>query len=104
MFTVYPIYLIDMGNELKVWRCHLCKQIHIIKDNKFKYCNCCDYKPKENMNEKNKAIELREKFDTKRDALLAIDMLITMYIAEKGIKDNVTIFYWEGVKNEINKL
>ena len=31
-------------------------------------------------------------------------MLITMYIAEKGIKDNVTIFYWEGVKNEINKL
>lgn len=56
------------------------------------------------MNEKNKAIEFIEKFDTKRDALLAIDMLITMYIAEKGVKDNVTIFYWEGVKNEINKL
>lgn len=53
------------------------------------------------MNEKNKALELLEKFDTKRDLLIAIDMLITMYIAEKGVKDNITIFYWEGIKNEI---
>lgn len=56
------------------------------------------------MSEKNKAIELLEVFDTKRDAIISIDMLITMYIAEKGVKDNVSIFYWEGIKNELIKL
>jgi hypothetical protein len=56
------------------------------------------------MNEENKAIELIEKFSTKRDALLAIDMMMTMYIALKGLKDDVNIFYWEGVKQKIIEL
>lgn len=102
MFTVYPISLIDMGNELKVWKCHLCNEIHIIRD-KFKYCTCCDYKQKEKMNEKTKAIELIEKFSTKRDALLAIDMMLMMYIAVKG-KEDILVFFYEDVKREIMNL
>ena len=52
------------------------------------------------MNEKNKANELLEKFSSKRDALIAVDMLIVQYIAIKG-NEGVYIFYLEGVKNEI---
>ena len=91
-----------MGNELKVWKCHLCNEIHIIRD-KFKYCTCCDYKSKEIMNEKTKAIELIEKFSTKRDALLAIDMMLMMYIAVKG-KEDILVFFYEDVKREIMNL
>jgi hypothetical protein len=102
MFTVYPISLIDMGNELKVWKCHLCNEIHIIRD-KFKYCTCCDYKPKEIMNEKNTALQLLEKFSTKRDALIAIDMMLMMYISIKG-KEDIFVFFYEDVKREIMNL
>jgi hypothetical protein len=52
------------------------------------------------MNEKNKAKELLEKFTTKRDALIAIDMLILQYIAIKGIEDPHS-YYLERVKIEI---
>ena len=52
------------------------------------------------MNEKNKAKELLEKFSSKRDALIAVDMLIVQYIAIKGTED-IHLFYLEGVKNEI---
>ena len=55
------------------------------------------------MNEKNKAIELIEKFSTKRDALLAIDMMLMMYIAVKG-KEDILVFFYEDVKREIMNL
>ena len=52
------------------------------------------------MNEKNKAKELLEKFSSKRDALIAVDMLIVQYIAIKG-KYHIYLRYLEDVKNEI---
>ena len=93
-----------MGFETYTWTCKFCGKLHIW-NGKYKYCNCCDYKPNlKTMNEKNKAIELIEKFSTKRDALLAIDMMMTMYIALKGLKNDINIFYWKVVKQEIIKL
>ena len=38
------------------------------------------------MNEKTKAIELIEKFSTKRDALLAIDMMYYIYILLRKVQ------------------
>ena len=55
------------------------------------------------MNEKTKAIELIEKFSTKRDALLAIDMMLMMYIAVKG-KEDILVSFYEDVKREIMNL
>lgn len=49
------------------------------------------------MNAKNKAIELLEKFSTRKDALLAVDMLLTYYFAIKK-KEDVFTFYLEDVK------
>ena len=49
------------------------------------------------MNAKNKAKELLEKFSTAKDALIAVDMLITYLIAIKK-KEDVQIFYFEDVK------
>lgn len=52
------------------------------------------------MNAKNKAIELLEKFSTKKDALLAVDMLLTYYFAIKKTENEFT-FYLEDVKYHI---
>jgi hypothetical protein len=52
------------------------------------------------MDAKNKAIELLEKFSTRKDALLAVDMLIVYLIAIKG-KEDVFIFFLEDVKYHI---
>jgi hypothetical protein len=52
------------------------------------------------MDAKNKAIELLEKFSTRKDALLAVDMLIVYLIAIKG-KEDVAIFFLEDVKYHI---
>lgn len=53
------------------------------------------------MNAKETAIELIEKFDTKRDALLSIDMLITVFLIDQK-KD--ALKYWSEVKTEIIKI
>lgn len=53
-----------------------------------------------NMNAKDKAIELLEKFSTRKDALLAVDMLLTYYFAIKK-KEDVFTFYLEDVKYHI---
>jgi hypothetical protein len=51
-----------MGFETHTWKCKFCGKLHIW-NKKYKYCNCCDYKPNvKPMNEENKAIELIEKF------------------------------------------
>jgi hypothetical protein len=52
------------------------------------------------MDAKNKALELLEKFSTRKDALLAVDMLIVHLIAIKG-KEDVAIFFLEDVKYHI---
>jgi hypothetical protein len=52
------------------------------------------------MDAKNKAVELLEKFSTRKDALLAVDMLIVYLIAIKG-KEDVFIFFLEDVKYHI---
>ena len=52
------------------------------------------------MDAKNKALELLEKFSTRKDALLAVDMLIVYLIARKG-KEDVAIFFLEDVKYHI---
>jgi hypothetical protein len=52
------------------------------------------------MDAKNKAVELLEKFSTRKDALLAVDMLIVYLIAIKGQED-VFIFFLEDVKYHI---
>ena len=31
-----------MGKETQTWTCHFCGNLHIW-NNKYKYCNCCDY-------------------------------------------------------------
>jgi hypothetical protein len=46
------------------------------------------------MNEKNTALQLLEKFSTKRDALLAIDMMMMCYISIKG-KEDIFVFFYE---------
>lgn len=53
------------------------------------------------MNSKEVAIELLEKFDTKRDALLSIDMLITVFVSEQKERP---LIYWSEVKKEIIKI
>lgn len=53
------------------------------------------------MNEKLTAIELIEKFDTKRDALLSIDMLIAIFLIDQK---EVALKYWSEVKKEIIKI
>lgn len=53
------------------------------------------------MNSKEVAIELIEKFDTKRDALLSIDMLITVFVGEQKER---SLIYWSEVKKEIIKI
>lgn len=50
------------------------------------------------MNAKDTAIELLEKFDTKRDILLSIDMLITIFLIDQ--KEGA-LKYWIEVKKEI---
>ena len=52
------------------------------------------------MNEKNLALQLVEKFSTKKDALIAIDMMIMCYISIKG-KEDIFVFFYEDVKKEI---
>jgi hypothetical protein len=52
------------------------------------------------MDAKNKALELLEKFSTRKDALLAVDMLIVYLIAIKG-KEDVSTFFLEDVKYHI---
>ena len=52
------------------------------------------------MNANETALELIEKFDTKRDALLSIDMLITVFLIDQK-KD--ALKYWSEVKKEIIK-
>jgi hypothetical protein len=52
------------------------------------------------MKAKNKALELLEKFSTRKDALLAVDMLMVHLIAIKG-KEDVFIFFLEDVKYHI---
>ena len=52
------------------------------------------------MDAKNKAVELLEKFSTRKDALLAVDMLIVNVMAIKGQED-VFIFFLEDVKYHI---
>ena len=53
------------------------------------------------MNPKEVASELLEKFDTKRDALLSIDMLITVFVGEQKERP---LIYWSEVKKEIIKI
>lgn len=53
------------------------------------------------MNAKETALELIEKFDTKRDALLSIDMLIAVFIIDQ--KEGA-LKYWSEVKKEIIKI
>jgi hypothetical protein len=52
------------------------------------------------MNAESKAKELLEKFSTRKDALLAVDMLITYYFAIQK-KEDVFTFYLEDVKYHI---
>jgi hypothetical protein len=52
------------------------------------------------MDAKSKALELLEKFSTRKDALLAVDMLLTYYFAIKK-KEDVFTFYLEDVKYHI---
>jgi hypothetical protein len=49
------------------------------------------------MDAKNKAKELLQKFSTPKDALLAVDMLLTYLIAIKG-KEDLQTFHLEDVK------
>jgi len=53
------------------------------------------------MNSKEVAIELLEKFDTKRDALLSIDMLMIVFVGEQKER---SLIYWSEVKKEIIKI
>lgn len=58
------------------------------------------HKCKKEMKAQDKAKELLEKFSTRKDALLAVDMLITYYFAINK-KEDVLTFYFEDVKYHI---
>lgn len=61
------------------WTCIFCGKFH--DDNlKYKYCNCNENK----MTAENYALELLEKFSTRKDALIALDMCTTIMMAVHG--------------------
>lgn len=87
-----------MGFTTHLWKCNKCdEQILYISKQKHPSIN---HECKNKMNAKNKAKELLEKFSTKKDALLAVDMLLTYYFAIKKTENEFT-FYLEDVKYHI---
>jgi hypothetical protein len=87
-----------MGFTTHLWKCNKCdEQILYISKQKHPSFN---HKCKDKMDAKNKALELLEKFSTRKDALLAVDMLIVYLIAIKG-KEDAFIFFLEDVKYHI---
>ena len=121
MFTDYPIFLINMGHETHLWKCSFCEKIHVW-NRKYKYCNCCDNKLKENMKEKQKAKELIKKhlkyahtgdddyvFDgaendfhnAKKCALITVNEIIKIKLLWFQ-KDTEELDYWKKVEKEIN--
>jgi mRNA-degrading endonuclease YafQ of YafQ-DinJ toxin-antitoxin module len=87
-----------MGFTTHLWKCNKCdEQILYISKQKHPSIN---HECKNKMDAKYKAKELLEKFSTRKDALLAVDMLIVYIIAVKG-KEDVLTFHLEDVKYHI---
>jgi hypothetical protein len=87
-----------MGFTTHLWKCNKCdEQILYISKQKHPSIN---HKCQEKMKAKDKALELLEKFSTRKDALLAVDMLLTYYFAIEKT-ENVFTFYLEDVKYHI---
>jgi hypothetical protein len=87
-----------MGFTTHLWKCNKCdEQILYISKQKHPSIN---HECKNKMDAKDKAKELLEKFSTRKDALLAVDMLIVYLIAVKG-KEDVLTFHLEDVKYHI---
>jgi hypothetical protein len=87
-----------MGFTTHLWKCNECqKQVLYTSRQKHPSTN---HQCKEEMNAENKAKELLEKFSTRKDALLAVDMLMTYYFAMNK-KEDVFTFYLEDVKYHI---
>lgn len=87
-----------MGFTTHLWKCNECqKQVLYTSRQKHPSIN---HQCTQQMDAKSKALELLEKFSTRKDALLAVDMLLTYYFAIKK-KEDVFTFFLEDVKYHI---
>lgn len=80
-----------MGFTCHLWKCKDCQK-QIFYTSKQKHPSINHQCKHEKMTAENYALELLEKFSTRKDALIALDMCITQYIAIRGEDQHLNFF------------